>query len=1082
MLYRRVVEVDERVSASGKVLIPLDVDSVRAELARARDDGLTAVAVAFVHGYRHTRHEARVGEIAREMGFDQVSVSHEVSPLMKLVSRGDTTVVDAYLSPILRRYVDRVDRRLRPEEAGPRLMFMQSNGGLTDAHRFRGKDALLSGPAGGVVGMVRTASAVGFEKLIGFDMGGTSTDVSHYAGELERTYETEVAGVRVRAPMIHIHTVAAGGGSILRFDGARMRVGPDSAGADPGPTCYGNGGPLAITDCNVVLGKLRSEYFPHVFGADGHQPLSVDAAWDRFEAMADEISAASGTEQDVIAVAEGFLSIAVENMANAIKKISVQQGHDVSEYTLVCFGGAGGQHACLVADRLGISRVHIHPHAGVLSALGIGLADVRHVGDHAVEETLGPDLLQALAPDWDALEASGRASLRAQAVADDRIELIRRTAVRYAGSDTALHVQAGSYDEVVERFEDTHRARFGFVSRDKDMIVESIQVEAVGAGLDAELVGPSHPAARSDLGSYPTVMAGTERATPFHDRAALEPGQPVDGPAVLIEANATTVIEPGWRATVLDGGDLVMERVVPIDDRVAVGTDVDPVQLEIFNNLFMNIAEQMGVVLENTAASVNIKERLDFSCAVFDPTGDLIANAPHMPVHLGSMSESIKSIIAQNPDMRAGQAFVMNAPYNGGTHLPDITVVKPVFDGSGATPIFYVASRGHHADIGGMTPGSAPADSTSVEQEGVLIDNFLLVSDGRFREDALRGLLASGPYPARSPDNNVTDLKAQVAACEKGTTELMRVIAHYGLDVVHAYMAHVKDNAEESVRRVIDALTDSSFTCRTDDGHQVSVSIRVDHDARSATIDFTGTSATHPGNYNAPSAIAHAAVLYVFRCMVGDDIPLNAGCMVPLELILPEPSMVSPVYPAAVIAGNVETSQLIVDTLFGALGVVAAAQGTMNNFTWGNDRHQYYETICGGAGATSRRDGCDAVHTHMTNSRLTDPEVLEWRFPVVLETFHVRRGSGGSGAHRGGDGVVRRVRFGEAMQVNVLSSRRVEQPYGVAGGEPGATGRNRVIRADGSMEELPGNVSVDVAEGDRFEIETPGGGGFGSAT
>ena len=1079
MIYRRVLEVDERVGANGDVLEPLDEDAVRSGLQDARDEGLTAVAISLMHGYRHTDHEARIGALAREVGFVQISVSHEVSPLMKLVSRGDTTVVDAYLSPILRRYVQQIDERLRPDGSGPRLMFMQSNGGLTDAHRFKGKDALLSGPAGGVVGMVRTAAAAGFDRLIGFDMGGTSTDVSHFAGELERTYETEVAGVRVRAPMIHIHTVAAGGGSILHFDGARMRVGPDSAGADPGPACYGNGGPPAITDCNVVLGKLRPEYFPNVFGPDGEQPLSVSASHDRFEQMSDRISMATGLEQGVTDVAEGFLSIAVENMANAIKKISVQRGYDITSYTIVCFGGAGGQHACLVADRLGVTRVHIHPHAGVLSALGIGLADVRQVLDHAVEATLTEASLVALTPTWDALATRARASLVDQAVEPTRIELVRRVALRYAGSDTALHVAAGSMPELVERFEVTHQARFGFVSREKDMIIESIQVEAVGSSAAVDLAGATATKGEAGLGIHPTVMAGVRRDTPFLDRAALDPDSPVDGPAVVVEANATSVIEPGWQARVTTTGDLVLERVVPLDERTAIGTQVDPVQLEIFNNLFMNIAEQMGVVLENTAASVNIKERLDFSCAVFDPAGDLIANAPHMPVHLGSMSESIKSIISQNPEMEPGQVFVMNAPYNGGTHLPDITVIKPVFGDDPQAPIFYVASRGHHADVGGMTPGSAPANSTSVDQEGVLIDNFLLVSDGRFREDHLRSLLASGPHPARNPDDNVADLKAQVAACEKGTSELTRVIDHYGLDVVHAYMEHVKDNAEESVRRVIDALTDSEFTCRTDDGYQVTVAIRVDHHNRSATIDFTGTSESHPGNYNAPSAIAHAAVLYVFRCLVDDDIPLNAGCMKPLDVILPDPSMINPSYPAAVIAGNVETSQLIVDTLFGALGVIAAAQGTMNNFIWGNERYQYYETICGGAGATSRRDGCDAVHTHMTNSRLTDPEVLEWRYPVVLESFHIRKESGGAGAHRGGDGVVRRIRFGEEMEVNVLSSRRIERPYGVAGGEPGAPGHNRVIRVDGLVTELPGNTQVDVGVGDRFEIETPGGGGFG---
>ncbi len=1082
MLYTQVIEVDERVSAHGEVLTPLDVEAARAALGDARDAGFDSVAISLLHGYRFTDHEATLASVARGLGFDQVSVGHEVSPLMKLVSRGDTTVVDAYLSPILRRYVNQVDAQLRPDGVGPRLMFMQSNGGLTDARHFQGKDALLSGPAGGVVGMVQTAGAAGFDRLIGFDMGGTSTDVSHYAGELERTHETEVAGVRVRAPMIHIHTVAAGGGSILHFDGSRLRVGPDSAGADPGPACYGNGGPLAITDCNVLLGKLQLEFFPHVFGPKGDQALDVDVVRAKFATLATEISAATGVEQTPEVVAEGFLSIAVENMANAIKKISVQRGYDVTDYTLVCFGGAGGQHACLVADRLGIGRVHIHPHAGVLSAVGIGLADIRHVADSSVESVLSVATLESLDATWSELEETGAAAVAAQGVAVEHISSVRRLNLRYSGSDTALLVDAGTVDEVRDAFEATHRARFGFVS-DKALIVESLQVENIGSANEAVEPRASTTAETGDgkpLHTAMVRMSGKSASTPFIERSSVPEGSPIAGPAVLIEPTGTTVVEPGWHATVQANGDLVLERIVALPSQVAIGTSVNPVQLEIFNNLFMNIAEQMGVVLENTAASVNIKERLDFSCAIFDPSGDLIANAPHMPVHLGSMSESIKSIIRQNPVMEPGQVYVMNAPYNGGTHLPDITVIKPVFNDEGPNVIFYVASRGHHADVGGTVPGSAPANSTSVEEEGILLDNELLVSEGRFRDEHIHTLLTSGPHPARNPAQNIADLKAQVAACEKGTTELRKVIAHYGLAVVHAYMIHVQDNAEESVRRVIDALSDCSFTGMMDDGHQVHVEISVDHEGRSAVIDFTGTSDTHPGNFNAPSAIAHAAVLYVFRCLVNDDIPLNAGCMKPLRVVLPDESMINPSYPAAVISGNVETSQLIVDTLFGALGVMAEAQGTMNNFIWGNDTHQYYETICGGAGATADRDGCDAVHTHMTNSRLTDPEVLEWRYPVHLETFHIRSGSGGAGEHRGGDGVVRRMRFDEAMEVNVLSGHRSVAPYGMAGGLSGAVGHNRKIAADGTVTEFGATAQTTVESGDRFEIETPGGGGFGA--
>ena len=1075
MLYTQVVEVDERVAADGKILVELDSDAARHALAAIKDAGIDGVAIALLHGYRFTDHEEQLAAIAHDLGFGQISVSHEVSPLMKLVSRGDTTVVDAYLSPVLRRYVDQVRAGLG---AGPQLSFMQSNGGLTEAHAFQGKDALLSGPAGGVVGMVRTAAAAGFHRLVGFDMGGTSTDVAHYSGVLERTYETEVAGVRVRAPMIDIHTVAAGGGSILQFDGARLRVGPDSAGADPGPTCYGNGGPLAVTDANVLLGKLRPAFFPHVFGAGGDDPLDVDATRAAFERLADEVTTSTGTATTPEELAEGFIAIAVDNMANAIKKISVQRGHDVTDHTLVCFGGAAGQHACLVADRLGISRIQVHPHAGVLSALGIGLADTRHVVDEAIEAALDDDLLATLAQTWADLDARATSNLTAQGLDGATITLTRRMALRYLGSDTVLHVEAGTRAAVIEAFEASHRAQFGFVSPDKPIVVESIQVEAVGAGED--LPATTTTDAGGDLGTFDAVMGGRVVATPFLRRPPTGE-EPVAGPAVIVDSTTTTVVEPGWAASTNELGDLVLDRVEARPHHAAVGTDADPVQLEIFNNLFMNIAEQMGMVLQNTAASVNIKERLDFSCAIFDPAGDLIANAPHMPVHLGSMSESIKSIIAGNPLMAEGDVYVMNAPYNGGTHLPDITVIKPVFGGHDQ-PIFYVASRGHHADVGGTVPGSAPADSTSVEEEGVLLDNVKLVADGRFLEAELRSILGAGAHPARNPDQNVADLQAQVAACEKGTIELLRVIDHYGLDVVHAYMGHVKDNAEESVRRVIDALTDSTFVGEMDDGHRIEVSISVDHDNRSAHIDFTGTSGQHPGNFNAPASVCHAAVLYVFRCLVADDIPLNAGCMVPIEVTIPHPSMISPEYPAAVIAGNVETSQLLVDTLFGALGTMAAAQGTMNNIIWGNERHQYYETLCGGAGATAHSPGCDAVHTHMTNSRLTDPEVLEWRYPVRLESFEVRRGSGGAGANRGGDGVIRRVRFDEAMEVNILSSRRRVAPYGIEGGHDGATGRNLVIRADGTTEEFGHTVQTSVDVGDAIEIHTPGGGGYGVPT
>jgi len=1079
MLYTEVLEVEERMSADGETLIQLDEKAARAGLQQARSQGLNSVAIVLLHGYRYTTHEARLAAIARELGFEQVSVSHEVSALMKLVPRGDTTVVDAYLSPVLRQYVAQVDEQLRHNQLSPRLMFMQSNGGLTDAYAFQGKDALLSGPAGGVVGMARTAENANLHKLIGFDMGGTSTDVSHYAGEFERAYETEVAGIRVRSPMMDINTVAAGGGSILHFDGSRLRVGPDSAGADPGPTCYGNNGPLAITDCNVVLGKLRPEFFPAVFGADGNQALDIAATTKAFSVLAEQITEATGIEQTETSVAQGYLDIAADNMANAIKKISIERGHDVTDYALVCFGGAGGQHACMVADRLGIENIYVHPHAGVLSAVGIGLADVRQIRDETVEQTLDHDNLQQLDPRWRELELKGTEYLQNQGIEGTAQELRRRLSLRYQGSDTALLVPASTIDEVRTAFETHHTARFGFISPQTPIIIESLQLEAVGLAEPLSVNETNSQHGDPLLGIFPTTMGDKTIDTPFLDRQNMSPDTPITGPAVLVEPNATTVIEPNWQGHVNADGDLFIERIAPQNQRPAVGTNVNPVQLEIFNNLFMNIAEQMGVVLENTAVSVNIKERLDFSCAIFDPDGELIANAPHLPIHLGSMSEAIKSVIANNPQMEPGDVYVLNAPYNGGTHLPDITVVKPIFDETTGERIFYVASRGHHSDIGGIVPGSAPADSTTIDEEGLVLDNVLLVQGGRFLEQEIRNLLTAGPWPARNPDQNVADLKAQVAACERGATELHNVIDHYGLDVVHAYMGHVMENAEESVRRVIAALNDCEFVGEMDDGNQIAVSIKVDLAERSAVIDFAGTSDQHPGNFNAPKAVCRSAVLYVFRCMVNDAIPLNAGCLVPLDIRIPDPSMISPHSPAAVIAGNVETSQLLVDTLFGALGVIAGSQGTMNNFIWGNDEHQYYETICGGAGATPSADGASAVHTHMTNTRLTDPEILEWRHPVRVQHFKVRRNSGGLGAQLGGDGVVRRLQFLEPMTVNVLSSRRKVAPYGVDGGQSGLVGVNRLLRADGTTKELPGSTRVEVEPADCFEIETPGGGGFG---
>ena len=1082
MLYADVVEIDERTDAHGVVVSPLNQDEVTGQLQSVFDRGFRSIAIVLMHGYRFTEHERIIEDIAEKIGFSQISVSHKASPLMKIIPRGDTTVLDAYLSPILRRYVNQVELALGSEakEKG-RLMFMQSSGGLTDARFFQGKDAILSGPAGGVVGMVQIGESVGFNKLIGFDMGGTSTDVSHYSGEFERAFETQVAGIRCRAPMMLIHTVAAGGGSILHFDGARYRVGPESAGANPGPACYRNGGPLTITDCNVMLGKLNPDFFPKVFGSKADQALDISIVKSKFQQLADEINRATGGSSSVTEVAEGFLSIAIENMSSAIKKVSVEKGHDVSEYTLSCFGGAGAQHACLVADRLGMKRIQLHPFAGVLSAYGMGLADTRVINDLAIEATLEPDLMKVLVAQVEILKHKSEAQLVEQGVNTATLQYDCRVYLRYQGSDTSIPVSFASFRELVGEFERIHHTRFGFISQEKDLVVESIQVESISHDEHTlrECTNDNH-VVNQVLTSKTVVMGGEARTTNFYKRSELAIGSLVHGPGVIIEQTSTIVIEPGWAAELTSNGDLVLERFETLQRQHAIGTSVDPVMLEIFNKLFMSVAEQMGTVLENTAASVNIKERLDFSCAIFTPEGELVANAPHVPVHLGSMSESVKTIIRENStSMKSGDAYLINAPYNGGTHLPDITLIKPVFDSQGRRVIFYVASRGHHADIGGITPGSAPAYSTHVEEEGVLIDNFKLVSEGRFMEANIAKLLGAGSNPARNIGQNIADLKAQVASCEKGAQELILIIDHYSLEVVHAYMQHVQDNAEESVRQVLVQLKDSAFTYKMDDGHQVSVSINIDQNSRSATIDFTGTSAEHPGNYNAPSSICYAAVLYVFRCLVGDEIPLNAGCLKPLKLIIPDKSMINPVYPAAVFSGNVETSQCIVDALFGALGVVAASQGTMNNYIWGNEMVQNYETICGGAGASANKDGCNAVHTHMTNSRLTDPEILEWRFPVRLESFSIRQNSGGAGRHCGGEGVDRRMRFLQPMTVNMIAGHRVVPPYGVDGGQPGAVGENYVLHANNKVTNLGTNGQVDVSNGDVFVLKTPGGGGFG---
>jgi 5-oxoprolinase (ATP-hydrolysing) len=1079
-LYAEVVEVDERVAATGEVLRPLDLASARARLQAAYDRGLRAVAIVLMHGYRFGEHERRVADLAREIGFTQVSASHEVSSLIKLVGRGDTTVADAYLSPILRRYVGRVSGAL---PADVRLLFMQSSGGLAEAGAFRGADAVLSGPAGGVVGMARTALEAGFDRVVGFDMGGTSTDVSHFAGEYERTVESVVAGVRLRSPMLAIQTVAAGGGSICRFDGSRLRVGPASAGARPGPAAYRNGGPLTVTDCNLVLGKIIPAHFPAVFGPGGDQPLDAATALDRLQAVAEEVARATGRAIAPLDLAEGFVRIAVESMARAVRQISVERGYDLARYALVSFGGAGGQHACLVADALGIGTVMIHPLAGVLSAYGMGCADIGVVRETTVEARLGEaGLDRALAP----LEAAATAALDAQALAFGARTVHRRARLKYEGTDTALQVAYGEPLAMRAAFEDLHRRRFGFVAPGRAVVVEALSVEAVGeAGARAALPAPETFGPAEPLTHVQLRMDGQDLAAPVFDRAALSPGAQIDGPAMIVEATATTAVEPGWRARVDGRANLILTRIAPRAAAVAAGTAVDPIRLELFNTLFMAVAEEMGAALQSTAYSVNIKERLDFSCALFDAAGALIANAPHIPVHLGSMGASVQAVMTTRSKdgrgIRPGDVYMLNDPYHGGTHLPDVTVIMPVFDEGGGPggPLFWVAARGHQADIGGITPGSMPPLSRSLVEEGVLIDDVLLVEQGRFLEDEVRALLASGPWPARSPDQNLGDLKAQVAACAKGAEGLRALVASYGRGVVEAYMAHVQDNAEAAVRRVLAGLDGGDFALETDTGAVIRVRIAVDRAAGSAVVDFTGTSPQQADNFNAPLSVTRAALLYVLRTLVEDEIPLNDGCLRPVRLVVPEGSMLNPLYPAAVVAGNVETSQAVVDALYGAFGVLAASQGTMNNLTFGDETRQYYETIAGGAGAGPGFVGADAVQTHMTNSRLTDPEVLEARFPVLVDRFEIRRGSGGEGQWRGGDGVVRRLLFRQPMTAAILSGRRLTAPFGLDGGGDGARGRNAIERADGTVEDLGPMAVVEMAADDAFVVETPGGGGFG---
>ncbi|WP_094227493.1 hydantoinase B/oxoprolinase family protein [Methanolobus psychrotolerans] len=1086
LLYDEVIEIRERYSASGEELIALDIWNARKELERIFSLGIRSIAIVLIHAYRYPEHELKLRYIAEEIGFTQISLSHEVSPLMKLISSGETTVVDAYLSPVLRRYIDMIASTLEAGGNYTKLMFMQSNGGLVEATQFRGRDCILSGPAGGIVGAVETSGMAGFDKVVTFDMGGTSTDVAHYSGEYERRFETEVAGIHLRSPMLYIHTVAAGGGSILHFDTGRFQVGPDSAGSDPGPACYRKGGPATITDCNLMLGKIKPQYFPHVFGHNADMPLDDYVVKEMFAALAEEVSVFTGEEHSTEQVAEGFLKIAIENMANAIKKISIQRGYDIKDYVLCCFGGAGAQHACGVADALNIKKILIHPLAGVLSAYGMGLADQRIMKEHAVEKKLGRELVAELRGIACEMEMSCREEMIMQGVANEKITALHKVHVKYRDTGTSIIVDFADTEEIKRLFENEHKSRFGFTMENKELMIEAVSTEVIGAGeaMQRFIIQDAASEKKEQLPDTTMYTCGVLHRTPVYRRENIMPGEKITGPAMIVETNTTVIIEPGWEAQLTENQELILERELPLSKRESVGTEADPVMLEIFNNRFMSIAQQMGYTLQNTAYSVNIKERLDFSCALFDGDGNLIANAPHIPVHLGSMGESVKAIIMKFPYMEAGDVFMLNSPFEGGTHLPDITVITPVFHEDKVA--FYVASRGHHADIGGITPGSIPPESRHIEEEGVLTRGQRIVYRGKFLENEVEEWLLSGKYPARNPFQNIADLKAQVAANEKGGRELEKLVEYFSMETVQAYMKHVMDNAEESVRRVIEVLKDGEYSLPFDDGTVIHVKVNIDHEKRTAYIDFAGTSGQHAGNLNAPVAVCKAAVLYVFRTLVREEIPLNEGCLRPLEISIPEKSILNPEYPAAVVAGNVETSQYIVDALFGALGVMAGSQGTMNNFTFGDAEFQYYETICGGSGAGDGFDGTDAVQTHMTNSRITDPEVLEWRFPVRLEEFSIRNNSGGEGEYSGGCGVVRKIRFLRPMRAAIISSHRKFPPAGLNGGKDGIVGHNYVVRMNGNgdvgrdIEELGGKALVDMREGDLFVVETPGAGGFGT--
>ena len=1088
-LYEKVVSVKERVLANGHIFKSLEINSVRDALQTCVEEGITSCAIVLMHGYKFINHEKKIAKLAIQLGFQQVSASHEVNPQIRFVERGDTTVLDAYLTPVLRKYINQLEENFEGD-LGRRLMFMQSNGGLTIPKLFHGKDAVLSGPAGGVVGAVEVSLRLGEKKIIGFDMGGTSTDVCHFSGKYERVFRGEIAGTRLASPMMNIHTVAAGGGSVLSYSAGRLQVGPESAGANPGPACYGKGGPLTVTDANVITGRLRPEFFPPIFGKKGNQNLDKQASILAIDPFSQQLQRTAET------LAEDWLSIATQNMVSAIKKISVQRGYNVLNYCLTVFGGAGGQFACEIAEKLGMSKCLLHSKASLLSAYGIGLATIRRVRKESVEKPLLDKGMESLISQISVIREALKVEVLDQGVELGELESETTIFLKSENTDTSFPIVFQSVQEMRRSFKKSFKKQFGFLVETNSIIVDSISVEVYQKRKSLDISSKSSGKLSKKAAKFFTTeqvfINDKWQNCKFIRKEDLNLDDYVNGPAIIIEAFTSVLVKPGWQAQLTQDKSIFLKKSQhrKHKHRTFVTTKPDPMLLEVFNNMFMSIAEQMGIVLENTAQSVTIKERLDFSCAVFDSSGNLIANAPHMPVHLGSMEASVKAVIKKNKNICCEDIYALNAPYDGGTHLPDITVVKPVFYGSDSKLIFFVASRGHHTDIGGLTPGSMPPDSRDIQDEGVYIENFKLVDSGYFLTKEIKHILSTAKYPVRAIDTNLADLRAQVAACEKGQKELNRLIEEYGSDLVQTYTSFVNKNASEMVKSILPSVKPGSYLYKMDndiDGNkrQIAVSVELQNKPLRVTIDFSGTTLQTKTNFNAPEPVTRAAVLYAIRILVGGAIPMNSGLMSNIKIILPKGTMLSPRYPAAVIAGNVETSQAVTSALLLAFGIQAAAQSTMNNVTWGNDKYQYYETICGGTGAGilangKAHSGTSGVHSHMTNSRLTDPEILELRFPVILEQFSLRKDSGGTGLAKGGNGVVRKIRFLESMNFSIISGHRSVPPPGLHGGTGGSVGLTILERQNGEQIILDACDKISLIKDDLIIIKTPGGGGYGS--